>query len=45
MTLKEKATQILNTFSEEQLAAFVTLFGSLNDKQSGEPSEEDQSAE
>lgn len=45
MTLKEKATQILDTFSEEQLAAFVTLFGSLNDKQSDKPSEENQSAE
>lgn len=28
--LKEKAVQILNTFSEEQLNAFITLFGGLN---------------
>lgn len=32
MTLKEKATQTFNMFSEEQLAAFVTLFGSINGK-------------
>lgn len=52
MTLKEKATQILNTFNEEQLNAFIPLFGGLN---GGEPpneesldeqsSGEDQSAE
>ena len=29
MTAKESAVQILDTFSEEQLAAFITLFGGL----------------
>lgn len=29
MTLREKAAQILDTFSEEQLAAFVVLFGGV----------------
>lgn len=36
--LKEKAVQILNTFSEEQLNAFITLFGGLN---GGEPPNEE----
>lgn len=29
MTLREKAAQILDMFSEEQLAAFVVLFGGV----------------
>lgn len=29
MSIKEKAMQILNTFSEEQLVAFVVLFGGV----------------
>lgn len=40
--LKEKAVQILNTFSEEQLAAFITLFGKPD---GGEPPIEESHAE
>lgn len=46
MSIKEKALQILNTFSEEQLAAFVVLFcGVLNNTEPPARNEESSSTE
>ena len=46
MSIKEKALQILDTFSEKQLAAFVVLFGGiLNSTEPPAQSEENESNE
>lgn len=41
MSTREKAIHIFNLLSEEQLAAFVTLFGGVNKIEEEEPDEWD----
>ncbi len=41
MSTREKATHIFNLLTDEQLAAFVTLFGGVNNIEEVEPDEWD----